>query len=189
MTNFEFTAHDVQASYGAERTPDARDDESKPTPRPTSFVAHGITTEFSFSYEDPRHPLPPLSGFKLRWSIHASGGNAWAHYEDIVGWNREKITGREAEIKRVVGNRPFRGLFLRWEPEEKEVDLSYFLSADPAVVPLIMGIIAAKRSLQVSCMGFFFSNGRDDAAAPSASGFMHRREPLFTTDHPTLQVK
>ena len=173
MTIFEFTAHDIQAGYSD-----------------NGFSAGGLTTEFGFDEQEYLgHPLPRLRGIKLRWSISAIGGNAWALYEDVVSANRAEITSRAAEITHVLGSR-LCGLFLRWEPEEAEVSLSFLLPPDPAFASFIMGVIAAERSLSVVHMGFqFASEGRDDAAAPSVSGFMDRREPLFVTDRPILRLK
>ena len=157
------------------------------------FFAFGETTQFEFDEREwPGHGLPYIRTDKFSWQINETGEDAWAQYEEVIeanafGGSSWRITERKAEIERVF-TKPRLGLFVRWEPGETTLTVN--LGNNTALATVIMGAIGAGREIDFFQQGFTFADEAvTDAAAPTVSGWLERKEPLFLTSPPIIRVK
>ena len=79
------------------------------------------------------------------------------------------------------------GMLQKREPDR--ISLRYSLPADPALAAFVMGVMAAERELVFVCQGFQFASEGRLTWAPTASGFMERREPVFLYNRPILRLR
>lgn len=175
MATFEFTSEGIEVGF------DRR-----------GFYAHGRTTKFGFDEREyPGHGLPNIQTDEFYWSINTLGEDVWKNYAEVISaWSHDPadwpMTSREAVIKSTFHERLV-SLFVRWNPGEVTLNVSFPPSADFAT--MIMGALAAGRQIDFYSNGFNYADeSRPDAAAPTVSGWSERKEPLFTTHHPIIRV-